>query len=192
MIRVILTLALFLLPSVALGEIFNECRPMSFSVGVSADFDFAEDMEQRLSTAVETRLRSARIFDADHIPSINVSIATLETAAEGLASSVQVQFTRWLWLFLDYYPDKDNSDLLEMLSPLARITAPYPDVYFEQLDLPILQQLNVPILNAVVWDRTLVTLEPVSGQGSHAIENALEIVDEFILEYLRRNEAFCT
>ena len=174
MIRTILALALFLLASVASGQtrhenpLANECKPISFIVEVTADdVEFAADARQRLSTLVETRLRSARLYYQFAHVYLSVSLVFIESMAgvedgslRGYAGSYNVGY---------------RSPAIVINHPIADPEVNYP----------------FPVL-VTIWERNGVTIGPPNRQPNYTIETAMSIVDQFILEYLRANEAFCT
>lgn len=166
-------LLLCLLPYVAFGYWVDECKPMGYFVTVQMDSDIAEDIEQRLSRAVETRLRSARLYENTAIPAIVVTAIIAETSsggeANGFAAAIHMEYKRWGFISDEWFMIMSDTDIND---------------YRESL-------LFFPT-SVSVWDRSILTLEPLSDQGNYAIQGALELLDDFILEYLRRNEAFCT
>lgn len=168
----IVLLILFFLPSVAFGYVFNECKPMNFNVYVSSDSDIAEDVEQRLSIAVETRLRSARLYSDEGYPSIDITFVLIDTRTvgdrhTGFATAINLEYAGWAFVTNELVVRDNNVS-----------------------DLEFLESLEFPRVIAA-WSENAVTFEPVSEQGNNAIETALEVLDEFILEYLRENEDYC-
>ena len=173
MIRTILALALFLLASVASGQtrhenpLANECKPISFIVEVTADdVEFAADARQRLSTLVETRLRSARLYNQFAHAYLSVSLVFIES---------RVGFGETLSGYAGSFDVNYRSPAIVINQPIADPEIIYP----------------FPVL-VTIWDRSGITIGPSDGQPDYTIEAAMSRVDQFILEYLRANEAFCT
>ena len=62
-------------------QLFNECRPMTLLVGdLSGDAAEIYLTEAAIQAAVESRLRSARLYDADALPYLYVSVSVVERA----------------------------------------------------------------------------------------------------------------
>ena len=162
-------LLLCFLPSMALAqtmsELANECRPVKFFAFASANEnqELATDAERRLSTALETRLRTARLYDPQAEPSVMVELTFLQTRlgnnVVGYAVSYTVDYVGW--------------------------AVPTHDFEFSNLG-------NRRPALLTIWGRSGISVGPEDAQPGYAIELALEKVDEFVLEYLRANEAFCT
>lgn len=168
--KIVLVLLIFFVPSVAFGYVFNECKPLGFSVKVEGppEIDIAEDMEKRLATAVETRLRSARLFDYITVPRIEVTLLVVESRVgdrlSGYATAYRFGYLTWAYT-TDRMVDSETGEVFGSTSPTPQDVLSW-------------------------WDMGVV-VEPASGQGSYAVESTLEMFDEFILEYLRINEDYC-
>ena len=56
-------------------QLFNECRPFNFEVGLAGEPEGTGLTRDRLVTLVESRLRGARLYDnSNQVPSLFVSV----------------------------------------------------------------------------------------------------------------------
>ena len=80
--------------SIARFQLFNECKPMRLTVeGLPDDAGKIRLTQEQVRTAVESRLRSARLYDAAELPYLYVNVNVF-----GPAFGVRVEYNKY---FLD-------------------------------------------------------------------------------------------
>lgn len=149
-------------------ELFNSCLPVDLFVDVSEDgipFGLTED---RVRILAESRLRAARLYDDSAGPYVGVSFdASISPDERELAFSMRVRFY------------KQVLDLERFLRLVAA-------------DLDSMDAFSFSVLS--IFSQTWETGR-IGGvgerDGSFIMQGLSEMVDEFILEYLRVNEAAC-
>ena len=81
--------------SIARFKLFNECKPMDLVVGNLDDDEDAVEIrltKAQLQTAAESRLRSARLYDAAETPFLFVNVNVV-----GRAYSIDVEYHKWVF-----------------------------------------------------------------------------------------------
>ena len=157
MLKIILPLALAALLGTSAGaqdtqtpserfQLFNECRPMFLSVTpYEGDADYAAIglTTDRIQTMAESRLRAARLYDADAETILSVFV---RVSSRAFTSEVS------------YY--KPLYDVVSDVTAYAK-----------------------------TWIKSSVGTH--GGDAGYILQGLSEKLDEFILEYLRVNEAAC-
>ena len=81
--------------SIARFQLFNECKPMRLTVeGLPDDAGKIRLTQEQVRTAVESRLRSARLYDAAELPYLYVNVNVFGPAF----GRVRVEYNKY---FLD-------------------------------------------------------------------------------------------
>ena len=132
-------------------ELWNECRPMFFFVLVDKE---AENLETRVSSLMESRLRAARLYNSKlkHFnTTLYVSIEMMElNNKNGFVFTLSVEYKKFL------------SD------PAVS------DSHFVS-----------------TWERDTFGVSDLEGRDDFILQRLSEMIDEFVLEYLRVNETAC-
>lgn len=149
-------------------QLFNECRSVDLRVGVSDDAIPFGLTEGRVQTLAESRLRAARLYDDSAGPYVGIYLDSATSPDErDLAFVLQVKFFKRV-------VDQDMFFRLERTSSAA----------MDALSFIVGSEL------APTWEIGQVGVV-VNRDGAFFMQNTSEMIDRFILEYLRVNEAAC-